>query len=139
MNSVLKYLFYTALNWAFHSTDLWIYIVNCWVTWYQHSAYFFLKTWKFGNWTMQTEFITCINIVYRWKSLELSWWLTMKFINENVYSHGRDKTTFSSSRSHHEFLGFELGIILTSFLYSSFLKCKLNYTRIIPCSIIDWI
>jgi len=64
--------------------------------------------------------IPCINVMYRRTDLKFSALLTIKFINENIYVHVRDKMCNLTERSLYEFLGFASTIILTIFF------CRIN-------------
>jgi hypothetical protein len=66
-------------------------MADCWRFWWQHSTHFFWKHEKLAvglwRWSLFLLLTLCI-AEFVWKS---SWLFTTKFINVNVYSHGRGK------------------------------------------------
>jgi hypothetical protein len=84
----------------------------------------FLENTRVSTWSVKLMIlILCINTVYNGISLKMllvCWPLTVRFINENVYSHGRVKISDVLSRLLHEFIGLTPAFNLTIF------SCKVN-------------
>jgi hypothetical protein len=89
-------------------------MVDCWKFWSLHELFWKHERLAIGLWSWFLFLFLTLRIAELvWK---YSWLFTIKFINENMYSHGRAKISYLLNR----LLGLMLAINLTIFF------CKVN-------------